>query len=154
MDAVIEPTQGIKPTRAGKPRKVNHALAGALLAAGMSYEQVAPRVGAATGNSLRVGLAKQGVSATSMRNPEVALARKITVTAQIATEAAEIVKERLHGRLGSQIEHLSKRKVGKLASKGQGEAAVLKTMAETWRTLNGNPDSITFSFGASAQSDD
>ena len=51
-----------------------------------------------------------------------------------------------------QIATLSKRKVGPLANRGQGEAATLKTMVESYRGLYGNPDSVTFTFGARALS--
>ena len=150
IDGDTLPTRTHPPRPPGKPRRhrVNLALAGVLLTQGMSYDEVAPRVGAATGNSLRVNLGKKGLNLDKMRNPDPAASAQAVATIKLVSEASEIVKERLHGRLGAQIEQLSKRKVGKLASKGQGEAATLKTMAETWRTLNGNPDSISISFGA------
>jgi len=47
-----------------------------------------------------------------------------------------------------QVSKLASKSPGKLANKGQGEAAVLETLSRTWRNLNGNPDSISISFGA------
>jgi len=38
-----------------KPKRINYALAATLLASGVTFDEIAQQVGAATGNSLRVG---------------------------------------------------------------------------------------------------
>lgn len=144
---VLEPPQP-KPKR----HRVNLALAGTLLARGMGYDEIAKQVGAANGNSLRVNLSKKGVTLERVRNPHPDHVKTASVTYKVVAEATEVLRENANKVLNGQLTKLASKPVGKLANRGQGEAAVLETLSRTWRNLNGNPDSITFSFGASQQS--
>lgn len=146
----------VTPTVTQKIRRnrINYALAGTLLANGLTWEEIAKQVGAGSAESLRVGCARKGVTKPMVRNLEPKGEARVTVTARLATEADAILRERANGLLGAQLGKLASKPVGKLHSKGQGDAAVLKTLAETWRTLNGNPDSISIQFGVGARPDD
>jgi hypothetical protein len=150
MDPAITEAPSVHPNQlkpVGK-RRTNYALGGVLVGQGVTLAEAASRTGAKNAESLRRGLARKGVTATSVRQVkrEPALVTA-TMTAHVVSEASAILRDRMNGTLLAQAGKLASKPVGKLASKGQGEAAVLKTMAETWRTLNGNPDQVSISFG-------
>jgi len=132
-----------------KPRRprVNLALAGVLLAQGMSYAEIAPRVGAATGNSLRVNLHKKGVTARNTEKLPEHEQAQVKVLNKVVTAASEALRDEMGGRLREQIKQLRSEPVTRLASQGQGEAATLKTLAETHKLLFGGSESTVLVFG-------
>lgn len=142
------------PTAKIKRHRINLALAGALLAQGMGYDEVAPKVGAKNGNSLRSNLAKRGVTLTKVRNPSPDHVATATVTCKVVNEATEQLQERFNSEIARQLAAIEAERMtyDDLPSRGQGRTATVKTLAETYRAVNGNPDSVTFSFGASVQS--
>jgi hypothetical protein len=148
--AVTEAPERIKAKPGCKPKqkRVNYALAATLLHQGVTLAEIALQVGAANAESLRCGLARKGVTLKQIRNAPMAEERVTSVTARIASDASEIIRQNIGNRLLDQVSHLSKRKVGHLANAGQGEAAVLKTLAETHRTLYGGAETNITIFGA------
>lgn len=150
-----EVQQASQPAKKRKAR-INHALAGTLLATGCTLAAIAPQVGAKNAESLRAALARKGVTTRSVRNLEPRGERRVTVTAKLVEEATEGLRASLNGSLAAVVSAFNSKSPTRksLASKGQGDAATLKQIAETWRTLNGNPDSISISFGARGLSGD
>jgi hypothetical protein len=159
-EAVIDsPVAGVTvnpimfPSKVKRPRKrINKALAGVLVATTkQSWDELAPKVGAANGNSLRVNMFKSGVTQQNCRpEPEQPITTtQASVTLQVVTEAAELLRKELNGELLAQVNALKSvpATFDALASKGQGRAGTVKQIAETWRTLNGNPDQVSISFG-------
>lgn len=159
MDAVLEPAQSpAKPPydyRKPRQKRINKGLAGVLAAnTDQTWDEIAPQVGAKNGNSLKVSMLGNGLSKRVLQG--IAENKvKATLTAQVVSDASEIIRNRLNDELMVQTDLLSKEKpdYSDLASRGQGRAATVKAIAETWRTLNGNPDSVTIQFGASLLSD-
>lgn len=134
-------------------KRINYALAGTLLHSGLTMDEIALRVGAANGNTLRSSLSRKGVTKSGAKLiVDVNADKKSvdTLTARVSRDAAEIIRDSIGERLLGQIGKLSKRKVGKLANQGQGEAAVLKTLAETHRTLYGGAEMNVVVFGAAS----
>lgn len=134
-------------------KRINYALAGTLLHTGLSMDEIAVKVGAANANTLRSALSRKGVTRSNARlitdvNPSQSHVE--TLTARISRQASDIIKDSIGERLLAQASKLSSRKVGKLANVGQGEAAVLKTLAETHRTLYGGAEMNVLIFGASS----
>jgi len=139
-----QPNQQDRPR--GK-RRTNYALAGVLLASGLSYAEVAAKTGAGNGESLRRGLARKGVTAKTVRACPIPDERVQSAAVRVSVAGAEIIREKLSGRLHDQIAHLAASPVTKLASQGQGEAATLKTMADTFKSLHGGSESTFLVFG-------
>src|SRR5512138_2319801 len=83
-----------------KPKRINYALGATMIAQGLTFDQVAPRVGAANGNSLKVGLIRKGVTAT--------IARRGHLSVEGVESAAQLALERVSARtrkaLGNVIE--------------------------------------------------
>lgn len=154
MPEVLDDPKAKRPEyQRKKHKRVNLALAGVIAATtGQSWNEIAPQVGSVSGNALGVNMHGKGITKRSIAEAK-APTIKATLTAQVVSEATEIIRDRANSVLALQIGKLAAKKPGRLASKGQGEAAVLKTMAETWRTLNGNPDQITVQFGANMLSE-
>lgn len=154
MDASTDSPPAV-PARKPRQKRINHALAGSLLAVGCTLDAIAPQVGAKNGESLRTALARKGVTARTVRALQPTPERTMTVTAKIVEAAAEGLRDKLNGSLVASVDAFNSRPLrrNKLANKGQGDAAVLETLSRTWRNLNGSPDSVTFQFGAGSQSD-
>lgn len=154
--AQVADPQLVQPPLVKKPRRkrLNHALAGVLVAQGMTMPEAAQVVGAKNGESLRTSLARKGVTVAKARNgrarAEAMQAVTATVTAQVVTEAAEKLKERFNGEIVRQLQAIESVPVTyeELASRGQGRTATVKTLAEAFRSVNGSPDSVTLQFGA------
>lgn len=145
-ETVAESTQ---PKVRKRQHRINKALAGALLATqpDQTFDDVALQVGAKNGNSLKRSLFNHGLTREKLSN----LSRncvEASFTANVVTQAVEIIRDKANGVLDGQLTKLANKPVGKLANRGQGEAAVLETLSRTWRNLNGNPDQITVQFGA------
>jgi hypothetical protein len=152
METSVEELPVIPPPQPKQRRKrINLALAGSLLTQGLSYDEVAPRVGAATGNSLRVNLGKRGLNLTVLRTPDAAGPAQEQAVVKLVRATESALRDKLNGGLQVAVDKATAKKVNyrDLASRGQGHAVVLKTLAETWRTLNGSPDQVTVQFGVS-----
>ncbi len=137
------------PGKKPKKTRINYGLAGTLFASGMDWAEIAPRVGAKTGETVRVGMFKRGVTKRSVRALPGQEARILTVAAKSATVGADMIREKLGGQLGQSVDALASvpTEYPDLASKGQGRAAVLKTLAETHKLLFGGSESTVLVFG-------
>lgn len=135
--------------RSRKKARINYALAGTLLASGMSYDDIAAKCGAKTGESLRTGLSRKGVTKRSVTTLPIPDERMQSATMRSALAGAEIIRERLNGRLAEAVSALGTKSVTyrDLANQGQGHAAVLKTLAETHKALNGAAETQVLVFG-------
>ena len=94
--------------RARKPR-INYALAATLLTQGVSFEDIAPQVGAKSGNVLRVQMHKKGVTATiakSHHHLEGDVSRPLVL--RVANAASEALREQFSGILAAHGQALSK----------------------------------------------
>lgn len=153
VDSTATEAQAEKPAKTPTPgqlkhrKRINYALAGALLHAGVNGEEIALRVGASNWNSLRAGMARKGVTKRVTSSVTLADSAVTSVTQRVAVGAAEMIRDSIGERLASQIATLTSRKVGRLANYGQGEAAVLKTLAETHKTLYGGAEMNVLVFG-------
>lgn len=145
------------PRDPDKPRqkRLNTELGGVLLAQGLSFDEIAQRIGSASGNAVRVALARKGITKRSARDAAPTPERTASVTLTVVSQAESILRERLNGGLLQATDALlSKPPTRKsLANRGQGHAAVLEGLSRTWRNLNGSPDSVTLQFGANMLSD-
>lgn len=154
----VSPTVTTEQPTAQQPKKrqkrVNYALAGALLSQGLEFDEIAPQVGAANGESLRAGMSRKGVTKKSVMSLQPRETRVTTVTAKIVDQASAVLADRFNGEIARQLAQIEAQPCSydDLPSRGQGRTATVKTLAETYRAVNGNPDSVTFSFGASVQS--
>lgn len=142
-------------------KRINYALAGVLSAQGLGWDEIAPKVGAKNGESVRIGMLRKGVTQRQAQAvttvTETSKARSDAVVARTVTEATEIIRESLNEELIRQVKLLADspaRSLEELASKGQGRSAVAKTIAETFRATNGSGDSINIVFGVSSLSGD
>lgn len=72
-------------------KRINYALAATLLTAGASLAEVARQVNASSPEVLRVGLARKGVTATRARLLPITGERNVSVTQQLASQAAELL---------------------------------------------------------------
>jgi hypothetical protein len=146
-DEAVEIPSGALTWRGNK--RINYALAATLLAAGVTLADAAKQVGAASGDVLRVGLKRRGVSAKQARSVPKQGERIISETLKIATDAAGLLRDKLGEHLGQAVEALADKPIrySDLPNEKQGHAAVLKTLAETHRTLYGGAESINVVFG-------
>lgn len=150
MEATIEAPAKAKPGCKPGNKRINYALAATLLHQGVTLDKIALQVGAANAESLRCGLSRKGVTLKSIRNAPVADERVTSVTARIASQAAESLRDSLGNQLGVAVQAMNGKRISyrDLANAGQGHAAVLKTLAETHRTLYGGAEMNVLIFGA------
>lgn len=151
MEATAEP-----PIKAAdyRTKRINYAMAAVLVAKGETLEAAAKACGAKNAKVLQVGLKRRGVSATAARNIIPKNEAISSPAVRIAAAVSEVLRDKAAARLEMQLDSLAAQPVGELASKGQGEASVLKTIAETHRTLFGGSDQINIVFGVSSLSGD
>jgi hypothetical protein len=86
---------------------VNYALAATLMASGVPLGEAALECGAKNADSLRVGLARRGVTITGIRHAEGNIARLTTVARKVVSEQSRALKEDMASILA---EHVSKLK--------------------------------------------
>lgn len=145
----VTTTPVVKP----KQKRINYALGAVLVSKGFSLDEAAKQAGAKNGTTLRVGLRRKGITPTASRALLPSMPERVTVTARIVSDATQAIRDRTNNLLSMQVDKLGAKKPGRLANRGQGEAAVLETLSRTWRNLNGSPDQISIQFGASMVSD-
>ena len=117
--------------------KVNYALAGTLVASGMTFQEAASRCNAANGESLRRGLFRKGVTGRASR---VAYTDRIvpqSVTMTVATQAAEHLKSTFNRILVKHVGSLEKIKPSSNLKKLKKIGEVIEPFARTYRTVNG-----------------
>lgn len=85
-------------TKKRRPR-INYALAATLVTQGVTLEEAAKESGAKNANVLRVGLIRHGVTATVARSLQPTPERIQTITAKIASQASELLRNSLAGTL-------------------------------------------------------
>ena len=109
---------------------INYALAGTLIAAGVTYAEAAKQTGAANGESLRRVLARKGVTARQARAIPVTNAPPMSVTLSLATAAGELLRNSLAKDLQATAD-----KVGNLPTVGykalKQRVEVLEPLART-----------------------
>ncbi len=124
------------PATVTKPKRINYVLGATLVQSGMTYEEAAQQTGACNGNSLRRGLARKGVTSTRVRALPAERLITGTVTAQVASQAADLLKEQFNRILTKHVESLehipAKRNIKHLKQIGQ----VIEPLARTYRTVN------------------
>jgi hypothetical protein len=154
--AVLGAVQGAMPVTAKDPERVrrskvrvNYALAGVLASSGLTWDEMAKQCGAKTGQSLRIGMHRKGITKTKANSLPIGEGRIGAVMARAVTAGAEAIRDRLGEQLGHTVDAFSSvpAQYPDLASKGQGRAAVLKTLAETHKLLFGGSESTVLVFG-------
>ncbi len=84
--------------------KINYALAASLAASGLTMAEIAPRVGAKNGNTLRVGLSKRGVTTTVVRQlPIYGSPRSTNAAANVASQVLQILSEKSRKRMAEAV---------------------------------------------------
>jgi hypothetical protein len=113
----------IKPNR--HRLRINYALAATLIASGVTLEHVARQVGAKNADSLRVGLARRGVTAMAVRNAEGNIRRLTTVATRLVSQASEDLREKYANLLSKTAAKLNQIpiKANTKSLKALGEAA-------------------------------
>lgn len=129
--------------------RVNYALAGALASSGLTWDEMAKQCGAKTGQSLRIGMHRKGITKAKANSLPIGEGRISAVLHRTVTAGAEAIRDKVAGQLGQSVDILDTVPVRyeDLASKGQGRAAVLKTLAETHKLLYGGADQTVIVFG-------
>ena len=92
----------------GRPCRINYALGATLVASGLTYEAVAPQVGAKNGNTLRVGLQKWGASADKLRALPIHGERNQSAIVRLAAQATEVMRDNLGDTALNHIKQLAK----------------------------------------------
>ena len=87
---------------------VNYALAATLIAQGVTLGEIAEQVGAKDANSLRVGLARKGVTVNKCKVLPGATDRSTPVTLRLASQASDILRNRLSTHLDRHMEAMGK----------------------------------------------
>ena len=85
---------------------VNYALAATLMASGVPLGAAAIECGAKNADSLRVGLARRGVTVTGVRNAEGNIQRLTTVARRVVSEQSRALKEDVASILASHVSKL------------------------------------------------
>ena len=120
-----------------KTLRVNYALAGTLIASGMTCDEAAPKCNAKNGNALRAGLAKKGVTVKSARTAHPDLIIPPSVTARVAAEASEHLKGTFNRLLVKHVGKLEQIKPSSNLRKAKQLAEVIEPFARTAKTVNG-----------------
>ena len=81
--------------RKQRRKRVNYALAATLVAQHVTLNDAAIQSGAKDGNSLRVGLARRGVTATQARHSDGQVQRAVIVANKAVSAASEALREDL-----------------------------------------------------------
>lgn len=100
MDAVTE------QPRSRTKKRINYALAATLISSGVTLNDAAPEVGAKDANSLRVGLARRGVTVGLCRAKTPLEGNINSVALRVATRASELLR--------GDVENILQSHVGKL----------------------------------------
>ncbi len=114
-----------------RQKRINYALAATLLTQGVPIAQIVPQVGAASVNSLRVGLFKKGVtekkalSVPISANGSNTVNRSLTLT--VASQASEILKN----SFGSTVQTLA----DKLSEATKGVNSTIKDVTAAANAL-------------------
>jgi len=105
--------------------RINYALAATLIASGVTLEVVAQKVGAKTADSLRVGLARRGVTAMAVRSAEGNIERLTAVATKVVSQASEALREEYSNLLAKTAAKLNQIpvKANTKSLKALGEAA-------------------------------
>lgn len=128
-------------------QKINYALAATLVAAGHSYAEVAPQVGAKTGESLRVGLNKRGVTlrtatdALQAATPDQLRNAPMLLRVANAANALQRIGERTRTKAANIAERLAdslaERKVPRNLEDAQVFASTLQSTVKTASIVHG-----------------
>lgn len=144
--AVVETAlEAINPRK----KRINYALGAILVSKGASFADAASQCGAKNAKTLQVGLRKKGITAKDSRTlPRSELETKGEV-GRMVVAVVDAMRDKVNEELLDQIEHVRAKKISyaQLASKGQGRAAVVKTIAESFKALNGAADQVNIIFG-------
>lgn len=87
-------------------KTINHALAGALLCKGQSYDEVAPQVGAKTGAGLRQALLKKGINKSSLKRIQESDLCIQSVSFRVASQASKLLQSTIGTRTQTAAEKL------------------------------------------------
>jgi hypothetical protein len=123
--------------------KIDYTLAAAMLADGYDYDEIAPKVGAKSAESLRVCLQKRGITKSRLRpvtpvvTKSVTRNQKVQVSSNADDAVTDVLRSELNAELMAQVVKLRSKPVGELANRGQGRASVVKTIAESINVVFG-----------------
>jgi hypothetical protein len=133
----VESEQVIDPVKPKRKTRINYALAGTLLTTGLSYDEIAPQVGAKNGQSVRIGLFKKGVTLRKVQQLPTPNEGSMPVLLRVATQAGQIVRDRLSKDLEQTTNELlsTKQRKGLKALKERVE--VLEPLTRTASKLYG-----------------
>jgi hypothetical protein len=95
-------------TKPNKKHRINYALAATMIAGGVTLPEAAKRLGAASATSLRVGLARKGVTITGIRKESGNVDRIQAVAVKCVSQASEALKAQFSDILAKHGEALSK----------------------------------------------
>lgn len=76
----------------GRPATINHALAGALLCKGQTYEEVAPKVGAKSAEGLRQAMVKKGLTKGRLVRIQESDLQIESVSFRVANQASKLLQ--------------------------------------------------------------
>lgn len=86
---------------------INYALAATLLSTNATLSEIAPQVGAKSADSLRVGLAKRGVTARQARSLDFHPDRIQTAAIRVASQASEALRNQFANILANHANKLA-----------------------------------------------
>lgn len=122
---------------------INYALAATLLSQHVTLDEAAKQVGAKDGNTLRVGLARRGVTATLARRSEDQKERAVTVANKAVADASEALRRDFTDILAKHVGALNK-VPGKSNLKHLRQVAnVAEPLARTAKIVYGWDDSAS-----------
>jgi len=118
--------------------KANYTLAATLVAGGLSYDEAAAKAGGGiSGQSLRRGLARKGVTLRQVRTVQGQQLVTKSMTMQLATQASEIIKQDFAELLQGHVSKLKEVKPSSNLRKAKEFADVLEPFARTAAKVHG-----------------
>lgn len=115
---------------------INYALAATLLTTNATLAEIAPQVGAKSANSLRVGLAKRGVTAKQARSLDFHPDRIHSAAIRVASQASEALRSQFSSELANAAKNLSAIPLSKSLKHLKQRAEVLEPLARTAKIVH------------------
>lgn len=123
--------------------KANYTLAATLVAGGCSYDEAAAKAGGGiSGQSLRRGLARKGVTLRQVRTVQGEQLVTKSMTMQLASQASELLKDDFAGLLQAHVSKLKEVKPSSNLRKAKEFADVIEPFARTAAKVHGWGDEV------------
>lgn len=116
---------------------VNYAQAAVMLSQGLNVDEVAPYVGAKNGNSLRVGLARRGVTPTATRRSDFVIQRAATVANTMLRDESDRIKRDMSELLQNHVSALSQIPAKANLKHIQSVGAALEPLVRSAKVVHG-----------------